>query len=316
MLTVTAINTIMYASVLILLCIGFSFTHMIEKFPNFAHTSYASIGTVFAYTFVRLWGYNPYLAWFPAAVLNGLVGVAIYLLVVRPMQRVGSSGIHITFAMFAISQVIRSLLAVYSFWVMITQEFTTSGFILRMYDFTLMGLPGILFMAPITCVTLVVLLHLLLTKSKFGIAIRATTEDPNLASGLGVNLFNIHIASWFMTGAMAGLAGAALPLWQATGFGSSDQLMINVIAGSVLGGLSNIYGAIIGGLFLAFTQRVLPAMLIRAFGLWIAGYQSFVPIIVIVAVLFVEPEGITGMLNKGPGQIRRLRETINQFLHH
>jgi branched-subunit amino acid ABC-type transport system permease component len=58
MLSVTAIGTIMYASILILLCIGFSFTNMMEKFPNLAHISYAYIGTLFAYVLVCLRSWN------------------------------------------------------------------------------------------------------------------------------------------------------------------------------------------------------------------------------------------------------------------
>jgi branched-subunit amino acid ABC-type transport system permease component len=60
MLSATTIGTVIYASMLILLCVGFSFTHMMEKFPNFAHISYANIGTLFTYTLVRLMGWNPY----------------------------------------------------------------------------------------------------------------------------------------------------------------------------------------------------------------------------------------------------------------
>ena len=80
--------------------------------------------------------------------------------------------------------------------------------------------------------------------------------------------------------------------------------MMNVIAGSVLGGLA-----------LAFTQRVLPGMLIMVFGPWIAGYQPLVPILVIVVVLLVEPEGITGILSKGSGRVRRLRGAVSQLIH-
>lgn len=314
MLTVTAIGSIMYASILILLCIGFSFTHMMEKFPNFAHTSYASIGTIFTFAMVRIGGYNPYFAWPIASLASGLISVILYIIIVRPMQRRGTSRIHITFALFALSYVINSTLAVFSYWVMVTQGYRTEGFILRRYDFALMGLPGILFMAPVTCISLVILLHLFLTKSKFGIAIRATAEDPHLATTLGVNILHVHITSWFLTGAMAGLAGAVLPLWQATGFSGSDTLMMNVIAGSVLGGLNNIYGAIIGGLALAFTQRILPGVLIRIFGIWIAGYQSLFPLLIIIAILFIEPEGILGMLYNGSDRVQRLKGTINQFL--
>jgi branched-chain amino acid transport system permease protein len=230
--------------------------------------------------------------------LTGLVSVVIYLLVVRPIQRSGGGGIQITFAMFALTYIINSVLATFSFWVMVTQDFTSYGFVLRRLDFSIYGLPGSLFMVPLLCIVLVTLLHLFLTRSKGGIAIRATADDPNLATSLGINVFRIHLASWFMTGALAGLAGAALPLWQPTSLEGSDRLMMNVIAGSVLGGLDNVYGAIIGGLFLAFTQRVLPTLLMRAFGTWIGTYITLVPLLIIIAVLFIEPQGLTGLLKK------------------
>ncbi|MFB0557687.1 MAG: branched-chain amino acid ABC transporter permease [Candidatus Bathyarchaeia archaeon] len=314
MLTPIVIGTIMYASMLVLLCIGFTFTHMIEKFPNFAHTSYASIGTLFAYNFVRLWGYNPYAAWPFAALLGGFFGVALYVLIVLPMQKIGTSGIHITFAMFALTYVINAVLAVFSYWVMIKYGFRTGRFMLKTYDFTFNGLPGILFMAPVTSIALVTLLHLFLTRSKFGVAIRATIEDPELASGLGVNTFRVHIASWFLTGAIAGLAGAALPLWQPTSLSGSDQLMMSVIAGSVLGGLDNIYGAIVGGVAFAYAQRILPGVLIRAFGIWIAGYEPLVPVLVITIVLWLEPRGITGTIDGSAGRAGRLGRAIRRLL--
>ncbi|MGD2142348.1 MAG: branched-chain amino acid ABC transporter permease [Candidatus Bathyarchaeota archaeon] len=304
MLPVTVINTIMYASILILLCVGFSFTHMMEGFPNFSHTSYASIGTMFTYILVRLLGQNPYTAWPLAAILNGLVAVAIYLIIVAPMKRGGANGIHITFAMFALNYLIASLMAVFSFWVMKRYPFNTSGFLLRAYDFRFVGYPGILFTAPLICVILVFGLHLFLTRVKFGIAIRATAEDPKLSAGLGVNTFLVHLVTWFLVGAMAGVAGAALPLWQASGFGGDDELMMNVIAGSVLGGLDNIYGAILGGVFLAFTQRVLPSLLVNILGIWFAGYQSLTPIVVVVGVLTLEPRGL-------PGFAARIRKWLN-----
>jgi branched-chain amino acid transport system permease protein len=177
-----------------------------------------------------------------------------------------------------------------------------------------MGLPGIFYVAPVTCVTLVTTLHLFLTRTKFGIAIRATTEDPKLASSLGVNVFHTHLASWFLTGAMAGLAGAALPLWYATSMGGSDELMVNVMAGSILGGLENVYGAILGGVFLAFTQMIMPGMLITTLGLWVSGYVPLIPIIVIVVVLMLMPNGIAGALTSNSRQAQWLRYRISRLL--
>jgi len=304
----------MYASVLVLLCVGFTFTHMIEKFPNLAHTSYASIGTVFSFVFVRLWGLNPYLAWPFAALFSGLLAIALYMIIVQPMQRAGVGSIQLTFAMFALTFVINALIAIFSYRVMVAFRFRTFGFVLRGYDFTFMGHPGVLMTAPLIAVTIVVLIHLFLTRTKFGIAIRASTEDPKLASSLGVNIFHVHITSWFLTGALAGLAGAVIPLWYSTRLGGSDELMINVLAGSVLGGLDSIYGAVLGGAFLAYTQRLMPGMLVRAFGVWVANYIPLMPIIVVVSVLLLMPDGIAGVLMLDSGLVGRLKRRMSGFL--
>jgi branched-chain amino acid transport system permease protein len=298
MLSATAIGFILYVSMLILLCTGFTFTHMMEGFPNLAHTSFATIGTMCAYHTVRLWGLNPYLAWPSAAFLNGLVGVAIYLTIVRPIRNGGSGEIRLTFALFSLTFIIRSLLSIYSYWVLMSQGFRASGFMLRSYDFEFMGLPGIVIMAPLASLLLVSSLHLFLTKTKFGIAIKATSEDRELASTLGINIQRVHIASWFITGALAGIAGATIPLWEYTSLGSSDQMMINVMAGSVLGGLDSIYGAMIGGTLFAITHVYLPGLLVRPFGPWITKYKPLVPILVIILILMFEPRGVTGLSSR------------------
>jgi branched-chain amino acid transport system permease protein len=281
---------------------------MIEKFPNFAHTSFVTIGIMCTYTMVRLWGFNPYLSWPVAALTNGLISVAIYLLVVRPIKRTGSGTIRLTFAMFSLTFIIRSVLSIYSYWVMRTQGFRAIGFMLRDFDFEFMGLPGIAFMAPLACITIIASLHLFLTRTRFGIAIKATSENPQLASTLGINVNHVHVASWFITGALAGLAGAAIPLWEYTKLGYSDTLMINVMAGSVLGGLDNIYGAMVGGAALAFIQTALPGILLGPFGLGIVKFKPLIPVVVIVVILMYEPKGITSILARGSRAIKRIRQ--------
>lgn len=306
MLSPTIVGTIIYACMLIILCIGFTLTHIMEKFPNFAHASYATIGTMLTFNFVRIWGYNPYLVIPFAFLLGGGIGVALYVSVVRPMQRRGRGGITLTFATLALSIVLTAFLAIYSYWVMYTYGFRAGSFILKSYDFTWLGYPGVFFVAPLISIVLVVSLHVFLTRARFGVAIRAAYENPVLSSALGVNITKVHLVSWFLTGAMSALAGAILPLWMSTRLGSSDELLVSVIAGSVLGGLDNIYGAIIGGIVIAMAQRILPGLLIRVFGIWIAGYEPFAPILVIVTVLLLEPQGITGFVNGEHSTLQRI----------
>jgi branched-chain amino acid transport system permease protein len=286
---------------------------MIEKFPNFAHTSFATIGIVCTYTLVRLWGLNPYLAWPVAALANGLLGIAIYILIVRPIRNAGSGAIRLTFAMFSLTFVIRSVVSIYSYWVMRTQGFRALGFMLRAFDFEFMGQPGISLMAPITCIAIVASLHIFLTRTKFGIAIKATSENPELASTLGIDTSRVHMASWFITGALAGLAGAAIPLWEFTNLGYSDKLMIDVMAGSVLGGLNSIYGAMVGGVALVIIQTALPGLLLRPFGLGILKYRPLIPIIVIIVILMYEPNGITRILARGSHAFEKIRQRYSDL---
>jgi len=302
-------STVINVSLLMILCIGFTFTYMIEKFPNFAHTGYASIGTMIVFYLVRLQGLNPYLAWPVATLCGGVVGVILYLGLVKPMKARGLREITLTFTSYIISQMISSILAIFSYWLLVDQGITSTGFMLRAFDFSIGGVPGIEVTAPVLVLILIILLSLFLYRSKFGIAMRATTEDEELAANLGVNVKNIHIASWFISGALAALAGAMLPMWRATSVNFSDELLVMVMAGSVMGGLGGIYGAIIGGLLVATSQNLLTYLLIQVFGIWVANYESLMPIIFLFTVLAIEPNGLMA-INIEDVSIRSIRESL------
>lgn len=302
-------STVINVSLLMILCIGFTFTFMIEKFPNFAHTGYASIGTMITFYLVRFQGFNPYAAWPVATLCGGVVGVILYLGLVKPMKARGLREITLTFTFYIISQMISSVLAIFSYWLLVGQRISSAGFLLRAFDFSIEGVPGIGVTAPIVVLAVIILLSLFLYRSKFGIAMRATTEDEELAANLGVNVDNIHIASWFISGALSGLAGAMLPMWRATSVNFSDELLVMVMAGSVMGGLGGIYGAIIGGLLVATSQKLLTYLLIQVFGIWIANYEALMPMIILFTVLAIEPNGLMA-INIEDTSIRSIRESL------
>ena len=302
-------STVINVSLLMILCIGFTFTYMIEKFPNFAHTGYASIGTMIAFYLVRFQGLNPYAAWPAATLCGGIVGVVLYMGLVKPMKARGLREITLTFTFYIISQMISSILAIFSYWLLVGRGIASAGFMLRAFDFSIEGVPGIGVTAPVVVLALIILLSLFLYRSKFGIAMRATTEDEELAANLGVNVGNIHIASWFISGALAGLAGAMLPMWRATSVNFSDELLVMVMAGSVMGGLGGIYGAIIGGLLVATSQKLLTYLLIKVFGVWIANYEALMPIVFLFTVLAIEPNGLMA-INIEDASIRSIRESL------
>jgi branched-chain amino acid transport system permease protein len=310
MLPTWLIGNTIQVGLLVILCIGFTFTYMIEKFPNFAHVSFAAVGTCITFAMVRLWGLNPYLAWPVTTIVGGLLGVTFYILIVRPIKRHGTREITLTFAFFSVSQVIGAFIAMFSFWVFVTLKFSTQGFMLKRFDFTWEDVPGVMLTAPTTCAVLVLLMYLFLTRFRFGIATRAVAEDESLAASLGVDTFKIHVASWFIAGALSGLAGGIIPLWRATGVGFSDEFLISVMAGSVVGGLNSITGAVVGGVAVALTQKWLGALFISLFGIGAGGFEPLMPILFIFVVLMIEPEGITGFFGRPHAPLKTLRTRL------
>lgn len=311
-----AVADLVNVSLMVLLCIGFTFTFMMEKFPNFAHVNYATIGSMVSFYMVRAWGFDPYDTWPFAALFGGAVGVILYIGVVRPIgerTRKWTRDIVLTFTSFVIAQMLVSITGIFSYWVRYySLKIPSRGFVLKVADFNLNGLPGISLIGPLACVVLVVGLHLFLTRTRSGISLRATAEDEDLAAVLGINTFHAHIASWFISGALSALAGSIITLWRGMGFGGSDDLLISVMAGSALGGLSNIYGAIIGGVLVAMAQKTLSYVLLQLFGLGVKLWERLFPIIFIYVIMTVMPNGLTGL--KDPLQsLRSLRAQLKRL---
>ena len=74
--------------------------------------------------------------------------------------------------------------------------------------------------------------------------------------------------------------------------------MTSIMAGSLLGGFNNIYGAIIGGFGVGFSEIVLTARLQQVFGPWVGRWRPMVPMIILVAVLLFEPRGLSGLYER------------------
>ena len=314
MLSPIIIGILIQVSVVVILCVGFTFTYMMEKFPNFAHTSFATLGTMFSYTLVKINGFNPYQA-IPFSMLTcGFLCLTLYLFVVRPIKATGAREITLTFAFFALAEVIASILKIYSYWFATVRGTSINGFYFFTGDFTWQGYPGVLLVAFPLCLILVFCLYFFLTRTKQGIAFRAVAENETLSSSLGVNVEAIHMLSWFLTGLLAGLAGGIIPFWKYSGLDYNDEFLILVMTGSIMGGLSTVAGAIIGGVLVVISQKTLTLLAIEMFGIGTVVYESIYPMLFVVILLFLQPEGIMGAFDKTRTPSRPLRIRVTSVL--
>jgi branched-chain amino acid transport system permease protein len=70
------------------------------------------------------------------------------------------------------------------------------------------------------------------------------------------------------------------------------------MAGSILGGLTSIYGALIGGFVMGLTEVLVTSVLVEIAGSSIIAYKLLIPLAVMVIVLMKEPNGISGLIER------------------
>ena len=288
-------DAIIFASLLALLSIGLTLTYLTTRVPNFAHASFATIGVYIALVTTRVWDSTPYIAIPIAFVISGIVAVALYTFILKPLIRKGASQAIQMVATLAFDLIVIALLNIFADYIVNTYQVTSREFTLRSYDVEFMGLPLIVFAAPITIAVLAITLHIVLRKTKFGIAMRAATENSDLSGIVGINVKLIFGVAWLLGGGIAGIAGALMSLWFQGDPSLGPQLIPSVFAASIVGGFFSIYGAIAGGLLVGLTEVLGTRFLAGEFGSWLIAYRPLIPLVFIVVTLLLAPRGLAGI---------------------
>ena len=285
---------LVYASEITLLSVGFTLTYLTAKVPNFAHGTYAGVGIYVSYTFSKIWGLSPYLGFPVSFVIGGIISVIIYKLVIGVLTNMGGGAIVLTISTLAIQIFLTALIQIYAYY--LRERFSTyaMAFLLKEDDFMVAGFPGIFVVSLSLTVLSVIVLHIMLTRTKLGVAMRATAEDPELASVLGINIDQIQLFSWFLTGGLACLAGAMIPLWFQSTPQSGAMIITSIMAGSLLGGFDSIYGSVIGGAIVGMSEILLTTWGQAWIGVWVGEYRPIIPMLFLVTVLLIEPRGLQG----------------------
>lgn len=286
---------IIYASLLVLLSMGLTLTYLTTKVPNFAHASFATVGVYLALVASRVWENSPYIAIPIAFVLSGAIALFLYTFILKPLIRKGSSQAIQMIATLAFDMVLIALLNITADYIVRTFHVVSREFTLRSYDGSFMGLPLVLFVAPTVIVILAVGLHLVLKKTRFGIAMRATIENPDLSGVVGINVRLVYGVSWFLGGGLAGIAGALMSLWFQGDPSLGVMLIPSIFAASIAGGFFSIYGAIAGGLLVGLTEVLGTRFLAGELGSWVIAYRPLIPLLFIVVTLLAAPRGLAGI---------------------
>lgn len=148
--------------------------------------------------------------------------------------------------------------------------------------------------ALVVSLVLLVLFQLWLQRSDFGVAMRATADDPEAASLMGVRLGRVSATAWAVAGALAVCAGLFLVAYPSPGLDSSvESVALRALPAAIIGGLDSTTGAIVGGFVVGITETLVTGYpgQFDAFG---RGFADVVPYIVMLGVLLWRPTGLFG----------------------
>lgn len=285
-------DAVVFASLLTMLSTGLTLTYMTTKVPNFAHGTFAAACSYVTLTIVRIFKLNPYVSIAPGFFLGGLIALALYVLVLRPLIDRGASYLVLMIATIAYEMLLLAVINIYADFLNRVFKILTRLFILKGFDFTLFGQPGLFIVAPAIALLMIIMMYILLNKTRFGVAMRAAIENPPLAGVVGINVKFVYAVSWFIAGGLAGVAGALIPLWLMSNPDIGSRIIVSIFAASIVGGLMNIYGAALGGVLTGLAEVLGTGYLSMELGTWVTPYRPIIPLTIMVLTLFLAPRGL------------------------
>lgn len=288
-------RAIVFSSLLALISLGLTLTYLTTKVPNFAHGAFVTVGAYITLTAVDVWQGNPYPYLVLALLIGGLTALAQYIVVFKPLTQKGTTTIGLMITTIAIEFILFALINIYADYLSRTFKIRSRYFLLTGSDISVAGQRGLVIIAPVLTAMTVVLLYFILTKTKFGVAMRAAIESPSLASVVGINVNLVYAVSWFISGGLGALSGALLPLWFPGNPDMGSKMIVSAFAASIIGGQLNIYGAVLGGFVIGLAELLGTSYLASWLGAWVIPYRPLVPLVAIAVTLLLAPQGLMGV---------------------
>lgn len=280
--------------------VGVTLTYSILRFSNFAHGELLSWGAYLALAVSGALGYlatgltapiGPFsfgwslpLGLLLAIVLTGLLALAVDTILFSSFRRRGSAVIIMVMASFGASLALRSLLEF--IFTSSPVYFTNALQIAMKLGGGLRATPDQLLMLALAAVAVIVV-HLLMTRTDIGRAMRAVSENPALASIAGIDVRRVIRTVWFLGAALACVAGVMSGLLIQIRPYLGHDLLLPLFAAAILGGIGSVPGAMLAGLIIGLCE----ALAVQLVG---AEWRAAVAFVILIAVLLARPRGLFG----------------------
>lgn len=274
------LNGLIIGGAYALIGVGMTMILGIMRVINFAHGEFYMLGAYMCYSLVTLLGLNFFLA-FPLAILiMAFIGCCVEQVVLRPLRgrelntnMMAMIGVSIAFSNLA-------LLVWGAVPQAIPQPFPTGAINILGLSFT----PFRLFIC-VTALVIIVAVHLFIQRTMQGKSMRATFQDMEMASMLGVRVNRVFPLTFGLGAAMAAVAGIMLGILFSLKPTMGEFAVSRAFAVVILGGMGSFPGAIVGGLILGLSENLAAAYVS-------SGFKDAIAFMLIVFILIFKPNGL------------------------
>ena len=277
------VNGIILGSIIALAAIGLTMVYGVLNFANFSHADFMTFGAYIAFVLNVALGLNIILSFFIAIAIAGALGVLLDFLVWKPMRRKNADLVSLVIVSIGLSLIVRN--AIIFIWGGSTRNFdlpVQRGIEMLGVTITHNQLIGLG-----TAIIFMVLVHFFLKNTKLGKAMRAISDDINLARMSGIDSDKVIMWMWFIGIGLAGAAGILYGLETTIRPNMGWFLILPMFAAVILGGIGNPYGAMVGGMIIGLSQEL--SMLILP-----SEYKMGVSLGIMILVLLFKPKGLFG----------------------
>ena len=288
LLIVQTLNALFYASILFLIACGLTLVYGVMRIVNMAHGNFYAVGAYVAAWTIGLAA----AAKFPTAILFflllsgagavALLGIVLEPTLLRPLyKRAEEYQLLITFGLLLILEDLMRLI-----WG--SHPLTANELPDAFGSFRVLGAtyPGYnLFVIAVGAVAAGAL-WAFVYRTRFGVILRATSQDMRMAASLGVDVKRVYVLAFAIGCFMAGLGGAVVMPISGAVLGMGVDALILAFVVVVIGGLGSLEGALVGALIVGA---------VRTLGItYFAEIELAVLYLIAAIVLFVRPAGLFG----------------------
>jgi branched-chain amino acid transport system permease protein len=273
-----------------LAAVGLSLVFGVTKILNVAHGELLMFGGYASFWAVTLLGVDPFLSIIPAVIFLAVIGFILYKLIFARLVKLNESvKIQNTLLVgFGLSLILQNIAL--RLWSADTRGITTfySG-----WAFTLFGVrfPIVRVASLIIALVTLLALELFLRRTYTGKALRATVENWEAATLMGIDTQGVYLLSFVMGAALAGIAGALVSVGYSIDPAMGLNWTLTSLIVMVLGGLGSIIGTFVGGIVLGVTQSATGFFLSQS-------YREVVGLVLFLLVLVFRPQGLFGAKEK------------------